>query len=230
MEIHAIGIDLGKTVFHLVGVDSSGTVVVRKRCFRTQLLAYTANLRVHRIGMKACSGSHFLGRPCERKVRFEGDYRANGLPGGPTRAKVSPPESLAGQLHGLGAMSSEMHPDNREPRTASDQSYPMRIDLDYRVMGVDGVLDRGHGQTKAMSRTTVWLKSDKTLRAGVPIELALTWPVLLDNKIPLKLVIYGKTVSVYRSSINIPMIRARGRCVGSMGPCSGLLFNCARVT
>ena len=62
MEIHAIGIDLGKTLFHLVGVDSSGAVVVRKRCSRTQLLAYTANIRVHRIGMEACSGSHFLGR------------------------------------------------------------------------------------------------------------------------------------------------------------------------
>src|SRR6202142_1981908 len=62
MEIHAIGIDLGKTLFHLVGVDSFGTVVVRKRCSRTQLLAYTANIRVHRICMEACSGSHFLGR------------------------------------------------------------------------------------------------------------------------------------------------------------------------
>mgnify|MGYP001105833966 CR=1 FL=1 len=62
MEIQAIGIDLGKTLFHLVGVDSSGAAVVRKRCSRTQLLAYTANIRVHRIGMEACSGSHFLGR------------------------------------------------------------------------------------------------------------------------------------------------------------------------
>lgn len=62
MEIHAIGIDLGKTLFHLVGVDSRGTVVVRKRCSRAQLLVYTANIRVHRIGMEACSGSHFLGR------------------------------------------------------------------------------------------------------------------------------------------------------------------------
>ena len=62
MEIHAIGIDLGKTLFHLVGVDSCGTVVVRKRCSRSQLLAYTANVRVQRIGMEACSGSHFLGR------------------------------------------------------------------------------------------------------------------------------------------------------------------------
>jgi transposase len=62
MEIQAIGIDLGKTVFHLVAVDSSGNVVTRKRCSRTQLLAYTANVRVQRIGMEACSGSHFLGR------------------------------------------------------------------------------------------------------------------------------------------------------------------------
>src|SRR5579864_2721940 len=62
MEIHAIGIDLGKTLFHLVGVDSCGTVVVRKRCSRSQLLVYTANVRVQRIRMEACSGSHFLGR------------------------------------------------------------------------------------------------------------------------------------------------------------------------
>src|SRR5437868_5182941 len=62
MELHAIGIDLGKTVFHLVGLDSSGNVIVRKRCSRTQLLKYTANLRVQRIGMEACSGSHFLAR------------------------------------------------------------------------------------------------------------------------------------------------------------------------
>ncbi len=62
MKIYALGIDLGKTVFHLVGLDSSGQVVVRKRCSRTQLLAYTANLQVQLIGMEACSGSHFLGR------------------------------------------------------------------------------------------------------------------------------------------------------------------------
>src|SRR3977135_1346302 len=62
MELHAIGIDLGKTLFHLVGVDSRGNAIVRKRCSRTQLLAYTANLRVGLIGLEACSGSHFLGR------------------------------------------------------------------------------------------------------------------------------------------------------------------------
>ena len=62
MEIHVVGIDLGKTLFHLVGLDSTGRVVVRKRCSRTQLLAFTAILEVELIGMESCSGSHFLGR------------------------------------------------------------------------------------------------------------------------------------------------------------------------
>jgi len=62
MKIHALGIDLGKTVFHLVGLDASGQVVVRERCSRTQRLTFTANLQVQVIGMEACSGAHFLGR------------------------------------------------------------------------------------------------------------------------------------------------------------------------
>lgn len=56
MELQAIGIDLGKTLFHLVGMDVKGNVVVRKRCSRKQLLVYTGNLRVERIGMEACAG------------------------------------------------------------------------------------------------------------------------------------------------------------------------------
>jgi len=43
MQIHTIGIDLGKTVFHLVGLNLGGEVVVRRKCSRTQLLQFTAN-------------------------------------------------------------------------------------------------------------------------------------------------------------------------------------------
>jgi len=62
MKLQVLGIDLGKTVFHLVGLDSTGRVVIRKRCSRRQLLTFTANLQVQLIGMESCSGSHFLGR------------------------------------------------------------------------------------------------------------------------------------------------------------------------
>src|SRR6202048_4515136 len=62
MEIYTIGIDIGKTVFNLVGLSVQGEVVVRKKFSRKQLLHFTANLRVGLIGMEACGGSHFLGR------------------------------------------------------------------------------------------------------------------------------------------------------------------------
>jgi transposase len=62
MELFTLGIDLGKTTFHVVGMTRGGEVVVRKRFSRAQLLHFTANLKVELIGMEACGGSHFLGR------------------------------------------------------------------------------------------------------------------------------------------------------------------------
>jgi len=61
MHIASIGIDLGKTTFHLVALDEHGQVVIRKKFSRPQLLAYTANFKASLIGMEACSGAHFLG-------------------------------------------------------------------------------------------------------------------------------------------------------------------------
>lgn len=62
MELQTLGIDLGKTVFHAVGLNARGEVVVRKKFSRPQLLRYTANLRIALIGMESCGGAHFLGR------------------------------------------------------------------------------------------------------------------------------------------------------------------------
>ena len=58
--IASIGIDLGKTIFHLVALDCHAGVIVRKKFSRSQLLVYTANLPWSLIGMEACSGAHFL--------------------------------------------------------------------------------------------------------------------------------------------------------------------------
>lgn len=67
MGIHTIGIDLGKTIFHLVGLHSRGEVVVRKKFSRVQLLRFTANRQVHVIGMEACEGAHFLGKALQKQ-------------------------------------------------------------------------------------------------------------------------------------------------------------------
>jgi len=53
MQIKSIGIDLGKTTFHLVALGTRSQVVIRKKFSRSQLLEYTANLPPSLIGMEA---------------------------------------------------------------------------------------------------------------------------------------------------------------------------------
>ncbi len=62
MQISTIGIDIGKSWFHLVGFDARGGIVVRRRCSRPQLIRELANLPPCLVGMEACCGAHHLGR------------------------------------------------------------------------------------------------------------------------------------------------------------------------
>src|SRR5947208_11572916 len=61
MNIASIGIDLGKTTFHLVALGERNKILLRRKFSRSQLLAYTANLPASLIGLEACAGSHFIG-------------------------------------------------------------------------------------------------------------------------------------------------------------------------
>jgi transposase len=67
MQIVSVGIDLGKTTFHLVALGAAGKVLVRKKFTQRQLLTYTANLQTSLIGMEACSGAHFLGHALRKQ-------------------------------------------------------------------------------------------------------------------------------------------------------------------
>jgi transposase len=62
MEIKTIGIDIGKTWFHLVGVNRAGTAVARQKYNRTKLKAFLVNIPACLIGMEACPGSQHLAR------------------------------------------------------------------------------------------------------------------------------------------------------------------------
>ena len=62
MQIRSVGIDLGKTTFHLVALGDNGKVLLKKKFTQKQLIIFTANLETSLIGLEACSGAHFLGR------------------------------------------------------------------------------------------------------------------------------------------------------------------------
>src|SRR5689334_2060451 len=60
--IAAIGIDIGKNSFHIVGQSQRGAIVLRQKWSRGQVEARLANLPLCRIGMEACVGAHHLSR------------------------------------------------------------------------------------------------------------------------------------------------------------------------
>ena len=61
-KVSIIGLDLGKRVFQVHGVDDCGSVVVRRSLRRSQVLAYFGRLEPCLVGMEACATSHYWAR------------------------------------------------------------------------------------------------------------------------------------------------------------------------
>ena len=51
MQIRSVGIDLGKTTFHLVALGDNGKVLLKKKFTQKQLITFTANMQTSLIGM-----------------------------------------------------------------------------------------------------------------------------------------------------------------------------------
>src|SRR5215211_4024946 len=62
MEIAVLGIDLGKNSCSVVGLDSAGRVIVRRRLRRESVIKFAAGLAPCTVAMEACCGAHHLGR------------------------------------------------------------------------------------------------------------------------------------------------------------------------
>jgi transposase len=66
MEITTVGIDVGKSWFHLIGCNRAGRPIARHKLNRGQLALFIANLPQCLIGMEACPGSQHLARAFQR--------------------------------------------------------------------------------------------------------------------------------------------------------------------
>ena len=65
MNIATIGIDIGKSKFHLCALDDRGHVQQRKAFSRSGLIRFLANTPPARVATEACAGAHFIGRKAE---------------------------------------------------------------------------------------------------------------------------------------------------------------------
>jgi len=62
MQIAVLGIDLGKNSCSVVGLDSTGAVVKRRRMRPESIAAFAERLPSCLVAMEACCGAHHLGR------------------------------------------------------------------------------------------------------------------------------------------------------------------------
>jgi len=66
----SVGIDIGKEVFHLVGFDTDGKIVLRRKIKRLTLVSDFEKLAPCIVGMEACLSAHFVSRTL-RKLGHE---------------------------------------------------------------------------------------------------------------------------------------------------------------
>ena len=62
MQVTTIGLDLAKHWFQVHGVDANGQTVVRKRLWRSGVLAYLRSIKPCLISMEACATAHHWAR------------------------------------------------------------------------------------------------------------------------------------------------------------------------
>ena len=64
-KVRTVGLDLAKSVLHVVCCDARGKVVRRRMLKRGQVLGFFAKLEPCCVAMEACAGAHYWGRELE---------------------------------------------------------------------------------------------------------------------------------------------------------------------
>lgn len=62
LELASVGIDIGKDIFHVVGFDTDGRIVLRRKIKRLALASEFKKLPPCIVGMEACLSAHFVSR------------------------------------------------------------------------------------------------------------------------------------------------------------------------
>ena len=89
-------------------------------------------------------------------------------------------------------MSSEEQTDQSERR--SEERFPIRLNLRYRVLSSHMQRPFAHGQTINMSSHGILFVDGQTLILGTKVEAEVDWPAQLDGQAPLKLIVRGSVV------------------------------------
>ncbi len=93
--------------------------------------------------------------------------------------------------------------------------FPVIQEVRYKMLYGQRIAEIGTGTTANISSSGIWFTTEGVLTAGMPVELSLNWPVLLNDTCPMKLMIYGCVVRANNKGAAVAIERYEFRTQGS---------------
>src|SRR5437588_6391815 len=93
--------------------------------------------------------------------------------------------------------------------------YPLELAVQYKVMKNYLVMGTGTGNSLDMSSGGIAFSTGAPLKIGSYLELSISWPVLLNQSCPLKLVASGRVVRSDRQCTAMSLDRYEFRTTGA---------------
>src|SRR4051795_9311764 len=101
----------------------------------------------------------------------------------------------------------------RERRTK--RRFEIDQEVKYKMLYGQRIAETGVGRTLNISSGGVWFSTENMLTSGMPVELSMNWPVLLNDSCPMKLMIYGCVVRSNERGAAVAIERYEFRTQGS---------------
>ena len=103
---------------------------------------------------------------------------------------------------------------NGEPERRSKKRFHIQQEVRYKMLYGQRIAETGTGRTANMSSGGIWFSTETSLALGMPVEISMMWPVLLNDLCPMKLMIYGCVVRSTERGAAVAIERTEFRTTG----------------
>ena len=104
---------------------------------------------------------------------------------------------------------------NTEYERRSKKRFHIEQEIRYKMLYGQRIAETGVGKTVNISSGGVLITTQNPLTAGMPVELSMSWPVLLNDSCPMKLMIYGCVIRSSEKGAAVSIERYEFRTSGS---------------
>src|SRR3954471_9030010 len=93
--------------------------------------------------------------------------------------------------------------------------FHIEQEVRYKMLYGQRIAETGTGKTLNISSSGVWFTTENMLTSGMPVEVSMNWPVLLNDSCPMKLMIYGCVIRSSEKGAAVSIERYEFRTSGS---------------